>query len=106
MSSDFRVTVTDPTRRELWRQWIGTDTVCVRSPIAIDVHIEGKGDTRAYVLDEQALTPAQRLALAEGLAELFGAEAWEVDADMRSHGIAILAEHCSVMVRNPARWLL
>lgn len=105
MSADFRVQVTDPTRRALWQQWIGTDTVCVRTPIAVDVHIEGKGPARAYILDEQQLTPAQRLALCEGVADRFGAEAWEVDQEMRSQGIVILADECSVMVLNPHRWL-
>jgi hypothetical protein len=106
VSADFRVTIHDPARRALWQQWIGTDTVCVRMPIRTRVHIEGRGEVDAFVLDEQQLTQAQRLAVCEGLADVFGATAWEVEQDMLGQGIVILAEHCSVMVLNPGKWLL
>ena len=106
MSRDFRVTITDP--------------ASAGSVATVDWHRHrvrtfphprrgghrGQRATRVYILDEQQLTPAQRLALCEGLADLFDAAAWEVDQDMRSKGILILADQCSVTVLNPQRWLL
>lgn len=105
MSADYRVTIHDPERQALWQQWIGTDTVCVRTPIRTRVHIEGLGERDAYLLDEQQLTPAQRQALCAGIAARFHAPVEAVEADMLGPGLVLLAEHCSVLVINPARWL-
>lgn len=106
MSADFRVTMHDEARRELWQQWIGTDTVCVRTPLRTRVMLDGHGPADAFILDEQQLSPEQQRALCEGIAARFQANAEEVDQDMRSKGIVILAEHCSVMVVNPGKWVL
>ena len=102
---DFHVTITDPARRDLWQQWIGTDTVCVRSPIPERVIIEGRGEMRAYILDEKQLDPAQRFRLCRGIAAHFQATVQEVEQDMHSKGIVVLADHCHVAVTNPQRWL-
>lgn len=106
MSADFRVTIHEPERWTLWQQWLGTDTVCVHSPLRTRVHIEGRGDADAFLLDEQQLSPAQRLAVCRGLAARFQADMHEVEQAMLGQGIVILAEHCSVMVTNPGKWLL
>jgi hypothetical protein len=103
MSADFRATIHDPERKALWQQWIGTDTVCVRTPIRTKVSIEGRGNTDVFILDEMQLTQEQRTALCRGIAERFHAQPDEVEQDMMGKGIVLLAEHCSVMVINPAR---
>jgi hypothetical protein len=105
MSADFQVTITDPERRRNWLLWLGTDTVCVRSPVASRVRIEGLGERLGYILDAEQLSEEKRLRLARGIAQTFRASLSGVVQWMMGDGIVILAEHCSVTVLNPQRWV-
>ena len=107
MSDDFIVTVTDEARRRELEEVLGTSTVPVRSPTPVIASAPGlPGPSRFYVMDVRKLSEEQRVKLARHLAAKFGLRDREVLQELARNGLPILAEHCTVAVRNPLRWML
>jgi hypothetical protein len=105
MAEDFRVRVTNPERAAEWREVLGADIVCVRSPVPRRANLPGHLDALIYLLDLDLLTEEQRVKLVAHLSAKFGIPERRVAAELDTHGLPVLAQDCSVSVHNPQRWL-
>ena len=104
---DFQVTVTDPERAKEWRRVLGTATVPVTTPISTTANLPGKPCAWVFFLDVKMLSKEQLVKLVMHLAEKFKVETSEVAETMHrdpAHAVPILAEHCTVVVRNLQKW--
>lgn len=106
MSTDFTARIDgDDERTAAWRAVFGDDTIPLRSPIPHMANLPGRGEELVYLLDIEALTADQRGRLVQHIASRFDYPAEEVDATLDDHGCPILAEHVTVTIANPWRWL-
>ena len=106
MSTDFTARIDgDDERTAAWRAVFGDDTIPLRSPIPHMANLPGRGEELVYLLDIEALTVEQRGRLVQHIASRFDYPAEEVDATLDDHGCPILAEHVTVTIANPWRWL-
>lgn len=104
--SDFTARIdSDNERAVAWQIVFGGATVPLRSPIPHLARLPGRGEELVYLLDIEALTAEQRGRLVTHIANKFNIPAEEVDADLDTHGCPILAEHVTVSIANPWRWL-
>jgi hypothetical protein len=104
MGKDFTVTITNEERAAEWEETLGTRTVHVKSPLPSMATLPGYPAAMIYELDLEMITPEQRERLVAHLAQKFGIPADEVAAQLDQHGVPILADDCTVMVRHPQRW--
>jgi len=104
MAKDFTATIHDPERAAEWQAILGTNTIYIRSPIPESANLPGHPDALIYYLDLDLLAEDQRIRLIAHLAHKFGLAEAGVDAMMEEHGVPILANDCSITVRNPQRW--
>jgi len=95
----------DDERAAAWRAVFGDDTIPLRSPVPHMASLPGRGEELVYLLDIEALTADQRGRLVQHIASRFNYPAEEVDATLDDHGCPILAEHVTVTIANPWRWL-
>ena len=105
MPKDFTVTVTNPERAAQWREMIGSDTVCVQSPIPEPADLPGHPHALIYLVDLHELNPGQIARLVESLSRRFGLSPEEANRELQERGIPILADDCIVTVAHPQRWL-
>ena len=106
MSTDFTARIDgDDERTAAWRAVFGDDTIPLRSPIPHMANLPGRGEELVYLLDIEALTVEQRGRLVQHIASRFNYPAKEVDDTLDDHGCPILAEHVTVTIVNPWRWL-
>lgn len=106
MGKDFRATVTGAERRHEWLEVFGSDTVCVRTPLPVEVVFPDVGVRLCYMLDLDELTEEQREKLAHHLARRIGLAVKEVRKDLQTQGLPILAADVTVTVLNPQKWFL
>lgn len=102
---DFKATITDPERKAQWQNFLGTDTVCVKSPLPIWAHLPGRPNSAVYLLDLDELTEPQMAGLIRLIAQRFNLDESDVAQNIRAEGVPILAEHCIVTIENPIRWI-
>jgi hypothetical protein len=105
MAEDFKITVNDPEQAARFQAVFGRTTVKVKSPIPEIANLPGKPNTQIYLLDLDLITPEERARLVQNIAERFGLPLATIEAELDSHGVPILADHCTVTVNNPQRWL-
>ena len=106
MSTDFTAHINgDDERAVAWLRVFDDTAVPLRSPIPHLARLPGRGEELVYLLDIEALTAEQRGRLVQYIAAKFGIPAEEVDAGLDTHGCPILAEHVTVSIANPWRWL-
>lgn len=104
--SDFTAHINgDDERAAAWQIVFDSAAVPLRSPIPHLARLPGRGEELVYLLDIEALTADQRGRLVTHIADKFNIPAEEVDADLDTHGCPILAEHVTVSIANPWRWL-
>lgn len=104
--SDFTAHVSgDNERVAAWLHVFAGAAVPLRSPVPHLARLPGRGEELVYLLDIEALTADQRGRLVQHIAAKFSIPAEEVDADLDTHGCPILAEHVTVSIANPWRWL-
>lgn len=102
---DFFVTMHGERGAE-YTQVLGTATVAVLSPVPVEARLGiGLVPEPAYMLKVDALTSEQREALAAHLAKKFGVDPFEVNAALATLGMPIRAFDCTVVVRNPQKWV-
>lgn len=97
MTEQVTCTVMGP-RAETFRQVFGTDTVVIQGPTPRLAQLPGLGETYVYLLDLDCLTADQRSKLVSHLAVTFGIAVDEVESDLDTVGMPILAEDCMVNV--------
>lgn len=105
MPGDFFVIVNDEERALEFTEVLGTNQLPVKSLQPVLGTAPGVKGKPFYILDVAQLNPYQRRKLARHIAEKFGLNPDDVHNEMAVNGVPILAEHCSVMLKNPGRWL-
>lgn len=105
MAKDFEVIINDPDRRADFIKIFGRDRVNVTSPLPEWAELPTIGKAPVYKMDLNLLTLNERLRLVGHLAQKFNIPADEVARDLEKEGVPILAQHCTVVVYNPQRWL-
>ncbi len=99
--SDFYITITDPERSKEFEEVLGTSTLPVKSLTPVK---DASGRV-FYIVDDKQLTDQQFRNLVGHLAEKFEAATGEVALELRMNGFPVLASGCSIMVKNPQRWM-
>ncbi len=102
---DFFVTITDPERAREFQEVLGTTTVPVKSLQPYLGSAPGQEGKIFYILDPGQLTDDQYLKLVRHLSKKFGLHPNQVREEMGKYGVPILAEHCSIVIMNPQRWI-
>lgn len=107
MGKDFTVTVDNPKRMDDWVSMFDTVTVHVTSPIPVEAFLPGFDEPQLiYELDLGLITKQQRQKLVRYLSQKFNIPMAEIDRQIDSHGVPILAADCMVTVHNPHKWLV
>jgi hypothetical protein len=105
MTHDFWVIVHGD-RESLFRSVFGDNRVPIESPVGEWMTLPDMGGPQyAYKLALKAITPDQRRKIVAHIAQRFGYPEQEVDHDLETEGMPILARDASVVVYNPQRWL-
>lgn len=102
---DFYVRITDPERSREFEGIFGTAEVPVKSLQPVIGNAPGMKNKPFYILDIWCLSYTEYAKLAHHLAEKFSLPIEETYKELNKNGCPILAEHCSIVVRNPQRWL-
>lgn len=105
MGEDFKVKITNPERAKAFRDTVGDDEVFVLSPVGEMANLPGLGKRMVFKLDLAMYTADEKDRLAEHLAARFGVHKEVVKADLAISGLPILDEDCTVIVKNPQRWV-
>jgi hypothetical protein len=105
VSHDF-FAVVGGDREPLFREVFGDNRVPIETPIGEYALLPGlTGPQMIFKLALDQITPEQRARLVASLAQRFGYPESEVDSELDTHGVPILARDASVVVYNPQRWL-
>jgi hypothetical protein len=83
----------------------GTATVCVKSLLPRLASLPEIGRALVYDLGLETVSKDQRQRLVEHIAKRFGLPAEDVEKDLDSHGVPILAQDCTIVVDNPWSFL-
>jgi len=106
MAREFQCRIIDPARKEMFVSIFGRDTVSVISPMPMRVELEGRGVEFVYMLDLREISPEEKARLIDALAETFGSPRQEVENDLNTRGLPIIASGCIVTVDHTSRgWL-
>jgi hypothetical protein len=106
--SDFTVMVHDKARRLEWIQTLGSDSLPVQTFRPVWAEVAGFEEAQpVYLLDLDSLSGEKLERLARHLAGKFGLPLPKMRRDLRQRRIEvpILAADCTVMIRNPQKWL-
>lgn len=106
MGEDFKVKINNPERAAAFRKIVGDDEVFVRTPVPEIADLPGLGKRKVFKLDLDMYIPEEKERLAEHLAEKFGVNIEVIKANLAVSGLPILEEECTVIVKNPQRWLV
>ncbi len=102
-SHDFWATLHGE-RGEEWRLITGTNEFPIQSPIPVLGDLPGKGETRCYLLALDQVEPEILRRIVAHLAKKFGMTPEETEREMKTVGIPIPADDCSMMVLHPQKW--
>ena len=107
MGKDFKVILDkDSARAETFMRVFGRLEVCVMSPLPQWANLPGFDEPQpVHLLDLDELTPAENAALIADLHSRFGIPEVEVKALVAESGVPILASECTILVKNPQRWM-
>lgn len=92
-----QVTVGGP-RGEEMMELLGTRTFALKSPQPIRASLPGIPDALVYLLDVDALPPADIEKLARYFARKFNGRLSDVRKEIRRDGIPVLADNCTIVV--------
>jgi hypothetical protein len=104
MGKDFMVKIHNDERAKEWLDVLGTTTIYVESPFPTRMYLPGHDDAEAYMLDLDLITAEQRERLIEHIATKFDIPIDEVQAELDTKGVPILADNCTLTVTNPQKW--
>ncbi len=103
---DFTATIREDSPRAAdWRKVYGGTTVILKHPLPAIGEFPGVGAKEFYELDLDALTEEQRARLIAHLSERFQLSLEEVQSELDTVGVPILAEDVTLTIHNPVRWL-
>jgi len=105
MGEHFKVKLTNPERAEAFRKIVGSDEVFVESPAPEIANLPGLGERRAFKLDLDMYTEDEKTVLAHHIAQKFQLDVEYVEECLESFGVPILADDCTVIIKNPQRWV-
>lgn len=104
MAKDFKVIINDPEQRNRFVDVFGTNVLCVKSIFPRLAALPKIGERRIYELDLKEISPEQRARLVAYLAGHFHLDPLDVERDLDTIGCPILADGCTLVVENPAKW--
>jgi hypothetical protein len=96
--SDFKCTVPEE-RAEPFRRVFGTTTVDVTTRVPFLANLPGRPRTMVYLLDLKSLTAEQRAALVAHLSEQFKLGAEEIQTELQTAGMPIVADGCTIAIK-------
>ena len=105
MGKDFEVTIYDKERKKNFLEVFGTDTVKVKSPIPEWIIRPNGEEALAYFLDLDLITKKERKKLIKQISEKFNQDIDFVRKNLDKMGLPILKEGCSLIIKNPQRWI-
>lgn len=107
MAKDFKFTVNEDSARAAdFMEVFGRLTVCVRSPLPMEVHLADHGPDVVYMLDMSEITWEEHERLVKFLAGKFSATVEEAEAVLAEQGLPILASEGMMTIENPQRWVM
>lgn len=83
-------------RRREWMKVLGTETVPILSPVPQRADLPNYPNYLVYMVDVAALSTEQRERLVTFLAKKFGVPEAELQRDIETRGVPILAEECTI----------
>jgi len=98
MSTAYQVKIVDPERRAESLAVLGTDTVCVRSPLPHLARVPIREFCQVYDMDLDELTEDQRERLLLHLCTKFDTTLDEGREELATMGVAVLAEGTQLLV--------
>lgn len=99
----WTVTINGP-RGEEWTRVLGRNTLPVKSPLTIPADLPGHPDAQVYMLDIEALTPAEFRAVVVHLSGKFKTSALTLADELRRDGLPILADDDCTPPAIPLRY--
>jgi len=92
--------IDNPERKSLWEHVFGGDQVPLKSIIPQYANVAGKSHVLIYELDLNVLTPAQSERLVAAIIDKFGAGREEVEKELKTNGMPVLASDVTVTSRD------
>jgi hypothetical protein len=106
MAKDFTVSINNPQRRLEWLDMLDAACLHVKSVIPELAMMPGFDEPQpVYYVDLDCLTPQQRQRLTRHLSARLSLSVEQVERQLETENIPILALDCVLMVRNPHKWL-
>lgn len=104
MAKDFKATIQDPRRRNLWIEALNRDWVCIQSPIPTLTNLPGHPAASVYLVDLDLLTPEEKNSITQSLARKFNMNPQAVNRLIEKNGIPILTDNCTITIENAQAW--
>lgn len=105
MGKDFEVTIYDKERKKDFIKTLGTNTVKIKSPVPTWIIKPNGEKAEAYFLDLDLITKKEREKIIKHLSKKFNQSIDSVREDLDKIGVPILKEGCSLIIKNPQRWI-
>lgn len=105
MGKDFEVAIFDEERKKNFIEVFGTNTVKVKSPVPTWIIRPNGEKALAYSLDLDLITKKEREKLMKNICERFNQSIDFVRENLDKMGVPILKESCSLIIKNPQRWI-
>jgi len=105
LGKDFEVIISDEERKKDFIKVFGTNIIKVKSPIPTWILRPNGEKTCAYFLDLDLITEEEREKLIKHISEKFNQSIDFVRENLDKMGLPILQESCSLIIKNPQRWI-
>jgi hypothetical protein len=106
MGKDFTVTINNTKRRLEWLEMVGTTSLYVKSITPELAVVPGFDEPQpVYYVDLNLLTPQQQQRLFRHLSTRFNLPIEQVKRLLEEQDVPIPATDCTLMVKNPHKWL-
>ena len=105
MGKDFEVTIYDEERKKDFIKVFGTNTVKIKSPVPTWIIKPNGEKAEAYFLDLDLITKKEREKCIKHISEKFNQSIDFVRENLDKMGVPILRESCSLIIKNPQRWI-
>jgi len=105
LGKDFEVIISDEERKKDFIKVFGTNIIKVKSPVPTGILKPNGEKASAYFLDLDLITKKEREKLIKHLSEKFNQSIDFVRENLDKMGLPILQESCSLIIKNPQRWI-
>ena len=106
MGKDFTVKINHPQQRLEWLEMFGTTSIHVKSIFPEFAEVMGFDEPQpVYYVDLKLLTPNQRQRLIRHLSSRFNLPVGQVKRQLQQQNVPIPAAGCTLIIKNPHKWL-